>query len=143
MFVRPLEARDRAQWEPLWQGYLEFYEKPLSREVTEHTWSMLMSDTGHAGFAAVESERVIGVAHYLVHPSTWSIGGYCYLEDLFVAPNARGKGAGRLLIEAVYKIADEKGCTRIYWNTQATNTRARALYDKVAKVSEFVQYRRQ
>jgi len=42
----------------------------------------------------------------------------------------------------VYRAADARGATRVYWHTQKTNTDARALYDKVAELTEFVQYRR-
>ena len=65
------------------------------------------------------------------------------LEDLFVDPCERGKGIGRALIEAVYAHADARGCSRTYWMTQETNATARALYDKVAAKSAFVQYRRE
>jgi len=44
---------------------------------------------------------LIGFAHYLLHRSTWAQVCYCYLEDLFVEPSARGSGAGRALIAAV------------------------------------------
>ncbi|HEX5600631.1 MAG TPA: GNAT family N-acetyltransferase, partial [Hyphomicrobiaceae bacterium] len=67
---------------------------------------------------------------------------YCYLEDLFVRPAERGKGIGRALIEAVYKEADARQCTRTYWATQEFNYRARMLYDQLATKSPFVQYRR-
>ena len=69
---------------------------------------------------------------------TW----YCYLEDLFVDPSHRGKGAGRALIEAVYREADAHQCTRTYWVTEETNATARALYDRMATKTSFVQYRR-
>ena len=65
-----------------------------------------------------------------------------YLEDLFVDPARRAKGAGRALIAATYVEADKRGCTRTYWSTQESNYRARGLYDQVATKSPFVQYRR-
>ena len=84
----------------------------------------------------------VGLVHLLLHRSTWSNGFYCYLEDLFVDPTQRGRGIGRALIEAVYAEADARQCTRTYWMTQETNATARALYDRVATKSPFVQYRR-
>jgi GNAT superfamily N-acetyltransferase len=59
-----------------------------------------------------------------------------------VDPARRNQGAGRALIEAVYREADARGCTRTYWATQEFNYRARALYDQLATKSVFVQYRR-
>jgi GNAT superfamily N-acetyltransferase len=141
-FIRPLQEADRPQWEPLWHGYLTFYERTLPPTVTECTWSMLLAGENVAGLVADASGVLLGMTHFVMHASTWSAKGYCYLEDLFVTPATRGKGVGRALIEAVFKIADEAGCARVYWNTKADNHTARALYDKMAKVSEFVQYRR-
>ena len=94
------------------------------------------------GFVAVDADQIVGFVHYHFHLSTWSVAGYCYLEDLFVDASVRGKGAGRALIEAVYRAADERGADRVYWNTQESNAQARGLYDKVATLSPFVQYRR-
>jgi GNAT superfamily N-acetyltransferase len=140
--VRPLERRDRPQWDVLWAGYLKFYECDLPDEITERLWDRLMNPVDQPyGFAAVVDNEVVGFVHYHFHLSTWSITGYCYLEDLFVAPAGRGKGAGRALIEAVYRAADARGAERVYWHTQSTNTQARALYDKVAELTPFVQYR--
>ncbi|MCB1480163.1 MAG: GNAT family N-acetyltransferase [Rhodobiaceae bacterium] len=141
--IRPLAAGDRAGWDPLWQGYLTYYESSVSAEVTETTWTRLI-DPGEEphGFCAVDaSGNLIGIVHYLFHRSTWSVEGYCYLEDLFTDPDMRGGGVGRALIEAVYAAAAEKGATRIYWNTQHFNSRARVLYDRVATLSPFIQYR--
>ncbi len=142
--VRSLEPGDRAQWAVLWAGYLEFYEHDLPREITEALWRRLLDPADQPyGLVAVDGTEIVGFVHYHFHLSTWSLNGYCYLEDLFVARSARGKGAGRALIEAVYRAADERGAARVYWHTQNTNTEARALYDKVAELSPFVQYRRE
>ena len=97
----------------------------------------------HIGMVAVdETDAPIGLAHVLFHRSTWSTGWYCYLEDLFVDPARRKAGTGRALIEAVYALADARGCERTYWVTQEFNTTARSLYDQVATRAPFVQYRR-
>ena len=141
--VRPLEAGDRTQWDVLWAGYLAFYEHDLPREITERVWRKLIDPAEQPyGLAALDGGNLVGFVHYHFHLSTWSVNGYCYLEDLFVAAAARGKGAGRALIEAVYRAADERGATRVYWHTQNSNTQARELYDKVAELTPFVQYRR-
>jgi GNAT superfamily N-acetyltransferase len=94
------------------------------------------------GLFAVLDGKVVGFVHYLFHRSTWTTGDYCYLQDLFTAREARGRGAGRALIEAVYERAQAAGASRVYWLTHESNTDAQALYDKVAARSGFVQYRR-
>ena len=143
--VRPLEARDRAAWMRLFRGYIDFYRATVADDVVETTWQRLIrGEPGfHVALVAVDDTDVpLGLAHVLFHRSTWSASWYCYLEDLFVDPQQRLKGIGRALIEAVYREADSRGCTRTYWVTQEFNATARALYDRVATKSPFVQYRR-
>jgi GNAT superfamily N-acetyltransferase len=91
---------------------------------------------------AEEGEALIGFAHYLFHRSTAQLGCVCYLQDMFTVEAARGRGVGRAFIEAVCTRAKATGASRVYWNTQENNTTARALYDKVAILSGFVQYRK-
>jgi ribosomal protein S18 acetylase RimI-like enzyme len=52
------------------------------------------------------------------------------------------RAQGGPLIEAVYREADARGCTRTYWVTEESNAAARALYDRMASKAPFVQYRR-
>ena len=141
--IRPLTAADHDAWLPLWQGYQAFYKTAIAPEVTAVTWARLLdpADPVHALGAEVDS-RLIGIAHYLFHRSTWTIGDYCYLQDLFVSEAARGSGAGRMLIEAVSAAAEAAGASRVYWLTAEDNDTARALYDRVARYSGFIQYRR-
>jgi len=143
--VRRLEAKDKARWLELFRGYIAFYKASVADAVMEQTWARLIEGAAgfHIGLVAVgERSDVVGIAHVLFHRSTWSPTWYCYLEDLFVDPAVRGKGAGRALIEATYREADARGATRTYWATQEFNYAARMLYDQMATKSPFVQYRR-
>lgn len=141
--IRPFRSGDREAWVPLWQGYLTFYKSTVPPEVTDTTWRRL-NDAAEPihGLAAVLDDRIVGIVHYIFHRSTWTTGNYCYLQDLFTAEEARGRGAGRALIEAVYERAEAEGASRVYWLTHETNTSAQALYDKLATRSGFIQYRR-
>ncbi len=143
--IRPLKAEDREIWLVLFKAYTDFYKRDVSSEVTEETFDRLLSgqDTMHAIIAAdPQNGQPLGFAHVVRHRSTWSPTWYCYLEDLYVEEAARGRGIGRALIAAVYNHADEYGCTRTYWITQTENATARALYDRMAGLADFVQYRR-
>ena len=141
--IEPLADGMKAQWEPLWQNYLSFYQVNLAAEVSEHAWATIISKGNSGGFAAfTQTDEMIGFVHYLFHPSTWALDGYCYLEDLFVTKEGRGKGTGRALIEAVYAQADQRGVDRVYWVTDAQNKAAQTLYNKLATKSDYVQYRR-
>lgn len=143
--IRPLEPADRPAWAVLWAGYLEFYESTLPPEVTERTWARLLDPAEPMGaLVAVHqpSGEVVGLCHHLFHRSTWSLTTYCYLEDLFVAPERRGGGVARALIEATAAAARAAGATKLYWQTHETNARARALYDQVAHHDGFLVYER-
>jgi GNAT superfamily N-acetyltransferase len=128
----------------LWKGYQVFYRIDLPAEVTELTWRRFFDglEPVHA-LVAEDGEALIGIVHYLFHRSTWMLGPNCYLQDLFTADAARGRGVAGALIEAVCEAAAAAGASRVYWNTHETNAVARSLYDKVATRSGFIQYRRE
>ncbi|MBN9670899.1 GNAT family N-acetyltransferase [Roseibium aggregatum] len=143
--IRDLRPSDKAEWLALWRGYLEFYKQELPGEVTETLFDRLLSETkGHDGLVAEQDGRLVGFVHYLFHASTWSTQATCYLEDLYVSELARGGGAGRKLIEAVYAAADAKpdASGKVYWHTHHYNERARLLYDRIGVLSDFVRYDR-
>ncbi len=141
--IRPLAAADREAWLALWKGYQLFYETRIDDEVTALTWSRIIDPDGPIhGLGAEADGQLIGIAHFLFHPSSWTSGDYCYLQDLFVGEAARGRGAASALIEAVAGAARAAGAARTYWLTHETNAGARALYDKIATRTGFVQYRR-
>ena len=141
--VRAAGPQDRAAWQPLWDGYLRFYESDVPAEVTDLTWSRLLSPTEPVGaLVAVDGDgALLGFAHHVLHRSTWSPTTYCYLEDLFTAPQARGRGVGTALVTATADAARAAGATRLYWHTQGTNAAARRVYDRLGTLSGFVQYR--
>jgi GNAT superfamily N-acetyltransferase len=141
--IRLLQPEEHASWLPLWQRYQSFYRVSVAPEVSECTWARLIAGVEPvSGALAWRLDTAVGLVHYVQHRSTWTIGNYCYLHDLYVAPEYRGKGIGRQLIEHVYAAAREAGCTRVYWLTHETNAEARRLYDKVAERSGFIQYRK-
>lgn len=142
--TRPLEARDREAWRALFRAYIDFYRADVPDEVVELTWARLMDETsGMLGLCATNADdQPIGIALLVFHLSTWSTTTYCYLEDLYVAPEARGHGVGKALIEAIYAAADARRATRTYWVTEEANEDARRLYDRLAVRAPYVQYRR-
>ena len=141
--ISSLGPADFDDWLPLWQGYLAFYDHPLPDVVTHLAFDRLTdAATPMGGFIARDaSGQAVGLVHWVLHPATWSASDYCYLEDLFVAPEARGAGTGRALIEAVHAMAQGRGCARTYWLTEKSNAAARQLYDRIAKNAGFIQYR--
>lgn len=142
--VRALEDGDYDGWLPLWSGYLDFYRETIDDEVTRRTFQRLSRRRDDMfGFVAQSPDgTLVGIAHALLHASTWSASPSCYLEDLFVAPKARGTEAARALIEAVADEARRRGAGKLYWHTQEFNGPARSLYDQVATRISFVVYER-
>jgi len=146
--VRPVEPTDFDAWKPLWDGYNAFYGREgataLRPEITQSTWRWFF-DPAEPVYALVAEEqgRLVGLTHYLFHRSTTRIELVCYLQDLFTDRSRRGRGIGRALIQGVYDRARANGITRVYWQTQASNTAGRLLYDKVARHSGFIVYSRE
>ncbi|HEX7437228.1 MAG TPA: GNAT family N-acetyltransferase [Caldimonas sp.] len=137
--VTPLLPEDRARWEVLARGYKTFYKTTLPSADYELAWRRLMTaDTVH-GLGAQLDGRLVGIAHYLFHPSAW-MNDVCYLQDLFVDVAVRGHGVARALIGRVAEAASARGAPRLYWLTAQDNRVARALYDKVAQTKGFIRY---
>lgn len=145
--IRPVRPEDFPAWLKLWDGYNAFYGRlgatALPSEVTRMTWSRFFDayEPVHARVAE-QGGTLLGLVHFLYHRSTTDIAPVCYLQDLFTAPEARGKGIGRALILQVYAHATEAGAPEVYWQTHETNKEAMKLYDKVARNSGFLVYSR-
>lgn len=141
--IRRAQAADEGAWRALWAGYVRFYRGNVSDDATAALWRELLAEKGR--FEAFVAERdgvVIGLVHYLYHDTTWSTQVLCYLQDLFVDPQARGGGTARALMDAVFDAAKERGAFRVYWQTQEFNGAARSLYDTIVPRSSFIVYRK-
>lgn len=142
--VTPLLGSDRDRWAELWRLYLEFYETSLPAETYRHTWQRLIApESPIRGFGARQGGAgapLVGITHYLFHAHAWTASEVCYLQDLYVEAGARRHGCGQKLIEAVARVARERGCLRLYWTTKQDNAPARALYDRIARFNGFIRY---
>ena len=137
--IAPLAAGDRAEWDVLARGYKAFYEDPQPDEVYDRLWSRLMGGDALYGLGARLEGRLVGMSHYMFHANAW-MADVCYLQDLFTAPEARGRGVAGALIHAVADAARARGCAKYYWLTKQDNERARRLYDQVARFKGFLRY---
>lgn len=144
VIIRPLVESDRSQWTALWTDYLTFYETALPSNIYDSTFARLLGDDPQdfSGLVADHNGTLIGLTHYLFHRHGWKVENVCYLQDLYVAPSARGTGCGRKLIEAVYGVADAKDAPSVYWMTQDDNSAGRQLYDRVGTLTNFIKYQR-
>lgn len=141
--VRAARADEFAAWMPLWRGYQAFYKVDIADEVSRITWQRFFdpAEPMHCDFAEADGV-VCGLVHSIDHRSCWMKEHSCYLQDLFVAPELRGQGLGRRLIEHVYAQAKARGCARVHWLTHESNVDAMKLYDHIADKPGFVQYRK-
>jgi GNAT superfamily N-acetyltransferase len=139
--IRDAAPADEKAWRKLWSGYNAFYETNIAEAITTRTWQKIL-DPASAIFTrlAKADGEVAGFTNAVLHESTWTIASVCYLEDLFVAQEFRGRGIGRLLIADLVERARANGWSRLYWHTRADNP-ARRLYDAFGKADDFVRYR--
>lgn len=135
--VRSVGPQDRAAWERLYAGYCAFYSLPVPD--LDVLWGWIGSGTMECLVATVDGE-VVGLAHLreFLRPVHAAVAGF--LDDLYVAEGARGAGVGRALIAACADRARERGWIVLRWLTSDWNTSAQALYDQVARRTEFVTF---
>jgi GNAT superfamily N-acetyltransferase len=139
--IRDPQVADEDDWRRLWSGYNAFYEAEIPEAVTSATWKRMLDPVSVIfGRLAVFETAIVGFTVNVVHDSSWTAAPICYLEDLFVDPNYRNRGLGRLLIQDLVDLAKMRGWARLYWHTQATNP-ARRLYDEFTAADDFVRYR--
>ena len=72
-----------------------------------------------------------GLALLRFRPSLWSESLDCYLEELYVVPDLRGRGLGQALMKAAIETAQAEGAGYMDLGTAETDTAARALYEKM------------
>ncbi len=140
--IRPVRPEDRAEWDVLYQGYAAFYKVDQTAAMRDTVWSWLHDPTKESeGLVAVgPEERLVGLTHYRPFARPLSASTGCFLDDLFVSPEARGMGAADALIQGVHAIAAERGWSVVRWITAENNYRGRAVYDRVAVRTPWVTY---
>lgn len=140
--IEPAVDGDYMAWLPLWENYQTFYRVDIEDNVTRLTWRRFLNPIEPLFCAVAKQDgKIVGFVHYLFHRSTWAESEYCYLEDLFVSEDVRGKQVGKKLIEYVQLLARNRHAAHVYWHTHETNLRGQRLYDWVAKKSGMIEYR--
>lgn len=113
------------------------YEKHLERvEATEERIRKTIfgaQPAAHVLFA-YEHDTAVGFAVYYYTYSTFAGLPGLYLEDLYVKPEARGKGVGRALLRYLARLAKEQGCFRIEWAVLRWNEPAIGFYKNLGAV---------
>jgi GNAT superfamily N-acetyltransferase len=129
---------------PLLRGYCEFYEAAPSEAALRGVCEALLEAPDTAGIqllARLEDGTAVGLATLFWTFSTLNAGPIGLMNDLYVAPAARGRGIGATLIEACAGECMHHGAIALEWYTAPTNKRAQAVYDRTgASREEWINY---
>tara|TARA_R110002095_G_scaffold127694_2_gene110720 strand:+ start:3055 stop:3447 length:393 start_codon:yes stop_codon:yes gene_type:complete len=124
---------------PLWDG-----NNLGNRDeaVTAETWNRLCDpqNTQVNGLCAFMNDRITGIVHYILHPTTGSIQPVCYMQDVYIDPDYRRKGIGKRLVNEVTEIGKREKWTRMYWLTQFGNVEAKSMYENFGVKLDFTLY---
>jgi GNAT superfamily N-acetyltransferase len=139
--IRSALPSDEAAWRKLWQGYCEVQGTPPPEAVTQRTWKRILDpDSAVMCLVAEVDRQVYGFAHCVVREHTWEAQPVCQLEDLYVAPAARGHGLGTALVEWLRNAMRAEGWARLQWATGRGNAEARQLFDRFAHADDVTRY---
>jgi GNAT superfamily N-acetyltransferase len=141
VLIRPAVLDDEMSWRSMWAAYNAFYETTVPERVTDETWRRILDpNTPIGAILATENGVAVGFANYVVQPYTWSERPHCLMEDLFVIPEGRSRGAGRALIQYLIDLCRREEFPELYWITRENNATARRLYDTFTLPDGFIQY---
>ena len=132
--VTTVTKADLPELLPLMRGYCEFYEVDPSDDALLALSRALIANPELEGvqlIARSEDGRAIGLATVFWTWSTTAAARVGTMNDLFVAPEARGSGAAEALIQACVERCRERGAVRLEWQTALDNHRAQAVYKRV------------
>lgn len=142
MKIRPLEKADRAIWQELLDAYAVFYKTSVPEGGYDRVWAWIFDPKNDFWCDVIvdDSGKVFGFTQYSLMHRSLSGQMVCYLSDLYVKPDVRGKGAGRALIDHVIAFAKARGIPSVRWLTQEFNYAGRRLYDTYGPKSDFILY---
>ena len=131
MKIRPATAADADLIFRFIQQLADYEREPEAVVCTARDLeAQLASDTPPFARLIAEIDGApVGFALYFFNYSTWRGRPGLYLEDLFVSPDARGRGAGKGLLAALARIAVARGCARMEWSVLTWNEPAIAFYE--------------
>jgi GNAT superfamily N-acetyltransferase len=105
------------------------YDQPSDASMLASVERIIVRDD--AEYLLAGERDPVGVAQVRYRWSVWWDAEDCWLEDLYVRPEARGDGVGRTLVEVVVDRARERGCRRVELDVNSENPAAMALYQSL------------
>jgi ribosomal protein S18 acetylase RimI-like enzyme len=136
MEIAPLQQQDYTDWLPLWRANMEH---SVTDDVTVETWRRICDPASPVkGLRARNAEgALIGICHYVLHPTTGNIKMIAYMQDLYVHPDHRRKGIARKLVTYLAALGTAQGWARIYWLAEGKNEAAQRLYETLGLKLDF------
>jgi GNAT superfamily N-acetyltransferase len=132
--ITTVEERDLDELLPLMRGYCEFYEVAPSDADLLAMSRVLIDDQEREGLQLIARDadgKAVGFATIFWTWQTLSASRLGVMNDLFVAPDARGGGLADALIEACAERCRGRGIESLEWQTANDNHRAQAVYDRI------------
>lgn len=139
--ITPPIASHYEEWLELYQSYADFYEFPLAGNTIIKTWEWIM-DPNHpvTALLSIIDNKIVGLIHYRPMPNPLRGRDIGFLDDLFVHPSYRRQGIGTKLLKALNAEKQKRNWPLIRWVTKSDNLAAKALYNQLAKKSQWEVY---
>ena len=137
--IERVTGADLPELLPLVRAYCDFYEVDPPDDALLALSRALLADPEHEGvqFLARDADgHAVGFATLYWTWSTSDAARIGVMNDLFVAPTARGSGAAEQLIDACRSECARRGASRLTWQTAPDNERAQAVYERVGATRE-------
>ena len=140
--IGKLDQDDRADWESLFRGYIDFYQRSEPQQMYDRAWDAFQADQTMHALGAKLDGRLVGITHFLVACQHVIAGRVLPAGPVHCSGRARaGRRPGT--DRGGRRRARERRCDRVYWSTQESNSTARRLYDQLAENRGFILYRMQ
>jgi len=139
--IREIRLDDKNQWEMLYRGYADFYKVEMNDKILNTVWEWI-HDNNHdvCGLVYEQESKIIGIADYRKMPSPLRGEYIGFLDDLFVEPNHRKKGVGEKIIREIKEISKRNNWNLVRWITLDDNIKAKSLYKKLSKKTNWEVY---
>lgn len=135
MSIRPLERKDYDSWLPLWNANCL---GKMSDDVTAETWRRITNPKETVfGLGAFENEGLVGILHYVLHPTTGYKEPACYMQDLYTDEAYRRQGIARRLVWELNDLGIREKWARIYWFADNQNEAVQNLYKNLGVRMDF------
>ena len=139
--IRQIRIDDKKNWEALYRAYANFYNVEMNNKILNTVWEWIHDNNHDVSCLVYElNNKIIGIAHYRRMPSPLRGKYIGFLDDLFVDPRHRKNGVGEKIIKELKVISKRNDWNLVRWITRNDNTKAKSLYQKLSKKTNWEVY---